>query len=169
MSDEYSLLTETGRKIIRRLVVSAFLLFLFVVGYWMLEQTMNSIVILNRNYVDVPFYGLKIDVWFYHDIAYGLLWLSYIAFFAFETNPWSHSPDERLSVSQKVLIALPGFACLTAGLWITQDTMNAVLSLNRTYMDLPFFAQKLDVYSSRDLGRMLVFMGYLLVYTLSRD
>lgn len=165
MSNELSFLTEIGRKVIRRLLTSAFLLFLFIVGYWMLEQTMNAVVILHRDYVDVPFYGLQIDVWFYHDIAYVLIWLSYIAFFSYETTPWKRG----LSTSQKVLIALPGFACLTAGLWVTQDTMNAVLSLHRTYIDFPFFALKPDVYSARDVGRMLIFIGFLLVYTLSRD
>ena len=127
---------------------------------------MNSVVILKRDFVDIPFHGLKIDVWFYHDVAYALLWISFITFvLARSTTPWKRG----LSTPRKVIVALPGFASLTAGLWITQDTMNSALSLNRIYVDFPFFALKLDLFGARDAGRLLVFVGFLLVHVISRD
>ena len=67
-----------------------------------------------------------------------------------------------------VIIALLGFASLTAGLWLTQDVMNAVFSLNRSYVDLPFFAFKSDLYTVRDAARMLIILGYVLFYALIR-
>lgn len=67
-----------------------------------------------------------------------------------------------------VITALLGFACLTAGLWLTQDTMNAVLSLNRTYVDFPFFAWKSDLYTARDAARMLMILGFVLFYAFIR-
>lgn len=164
MSDEQYFLTPTGRRIIRGLLISTFLLIMFVVGHWMLEQTMNSVVILKRNYVDVPFYFLQVDVWLYHDLAYALIWLSYLGLISCEITPW-----RRVQLTRGMVItALLGFACLTAGLWLTQDTMNAVLSLNRTYVDFPFFAWKSDLYTARDAARMLMILGFVLFYAFIR-
>ena len=163
MSGE-ALLTRRGLRVFLGLVVSVLLLATFVVGFWMLEQTMNSVVIFGRDYVDLPFYGLRIDVWFYHDISYALLWISYVGFVFREITPWRKGE----MTSGRVLIALLGFASLTAGLWLTQDTMNAVLTLGRSYVDFPFFAWKPDLHNARDAARMLVILGYVGFHVLVR-
>ncbi|MBI4257515.1 MAG: hypothetical protein HY619_01040 [Thaumarchaeota archaeon] len=125
---------------------------------------MNSVVLLGRDYVDLPFYSLRVDVWFYHDVSYILLWLSYAGFVIWEITPWRKG---RLT-SGRVVIALSGFALLTAGLWLTQDVMNAVLILNRAYVDFPFFAWKPDLYNARDAARLLIILGFVGFYSLIR-
>lgn len=57
---------------------------------------------------------------------------------------------------------------LTAGLWLAQDTMNAVLVLNRKYVDFPFFLASGDVYMSRDISVLLVALGFVGFQTLVR-
>lgn len=164
MSEEGSILTRKGLRLLSGLSLLVLLLCVFVVGYWMLEQTMNSVVLLRRGFVDLPFQALRLDVWFYHDVAYALLWLSYVGFVVWEVVPWRKG---RLT-SGRVFISVLGFAVLTAGLWLIQDVMNAVLILNKNYVDMPFFVSSLDIYNTRDLATLLVFLGFIGFFVLIR-
>ena len=163
MDDRQPRLDVGGLRLFLRLFASVLLLASFAIGLWMLEQTMNSVVILRRDFVDVPFDGLQVDVWFYHDVAYVLLWLSYVGFVLLETAPW-----RRQLTLGRASASVLGFISVTAGLWLTQDTMNAVLSLNLTHVDFPFFVLKPDLYNARDAARLLVLLGFVGFYALSR-
>jgi hypothetical protein len=145
------------------LFLSSLILSTFTAGYWMVEQTMNAVIHFRRDFVNLPYYDRTINVWLYHDIAYTLLWISYIVSVLTEVK------NDRLHVTGNlILVAIIGFALLTAGLWLTQDTMVAVLSYNRAYVDLPFFALQLDLYNIRDSARLLTFLGFLTFYTIKR-
>ncbi len=133
------------------------LLATLALGVWTLYQTMNSVVSLDRGYVNVPFYPLPVDVWSYHDISYTLIWLAYIGFVIWKTTPWKSGS----LTTGRVLVALIGFALVTAGLWLTQDVMNAVLMLGRQFIDLPFFAARLDLLNAADAGQVLVLLGFV--------
>ena len=126
MADEDEGLTRKERTFLRDLLITLSLLLMFIIGFWMLEQTMNSVVILKRDFVDLAF-DRRMDVWRYHDISYGLLWVSYVGFVLREITPWRKGE----LTSSGVIISLLGFASLTAGLFLSQDTMNAVLILDR--------------------------------------
>jgi hypothetical protein len=129
----------------------------------MVEQTMNTVIQFRRDYVHVPYYEGTLNVWLYHDIAYTLLWVSYIISVVKEVK------NDGIHITRNlILVAIIGFALLTAGLWLTQDTMVAVLSYSREYVDLPFFALKLDLYNIRDGARLLSFLGFLIFYILGR-
>jgi len=145
MSEEGAILTHKGLKLLRDLLLSLFLFGILAMGYWMIVQTMNAVVLLKRDYVDLPIHGLQLDVWLYHDAAYAPLWLSYVGIVVWEVVPWKKG---RLT-SGRVIISLLGFAVLTAGLWLIQDIMNAVLILKRNYVDMPFFAMSPDLYNTR--------------------
>jgi len=147
----------------RELLITLSLLLMFIIGFWMLEQTMNSVVILKRDFVDLAF-DRRMDVWRYHDISYGLLWVSYVGFVLREITPWRKGE----LTSSGVIISLLGFASLTAGLFLSQDTMNAVLILNRSFVDYPFFVWKPDLFNARDSARMLVIFGYVGFFALIR-
>jgi len=164
MSEEGAILTHKGLKLLRDLLLSVFLLGILVMGYWMVEPTMNAVVLLKRDYVDLPIHGLQLDVWFYHDAAYALLWLSYVGIVVWKIVPWKKG---RLT-SGRVVISLLGFAVLTAGLWLIQDVMNAVLILKRNYVDMPFFAMGLDLYNTRDLTTLCIILGFLGFFLLIR-
>ena len=163
MADDSEGLTRKERKYLKDLLIVLPLLFIFIIGFWMLEQTMNSVVILKRDFVDLPF-NLRMDVWRYHDISYGLLWISYVGFVMREITPWRKGE----LTSSGVIISLLGFASLTAGLFLSQDTMNAVLILDRAYVDYPFFVWKPDLFNARDSARMLVIFGYVGFFALIR-
>ncbi len=145
-------------------MVALLLLLLFVAGFWMLNQTLDTVVILGRNFVNLPSYPLPIDVWTYHDGSYTLLWTAYLGLVIWEITPWK--PGHL--TSGRIIIALLGFATLTAGLWLAQDTMNAVLVLNRKYVDFPFFLASGDIYVSRDISILLVALGFVGFHTLVR-
>jgi hypothetical protein len=164
MAEGTSLLTRRGLVVFRRLIVAFIILLMLSVGFWMLNQVLDSVVILGRNYVDVPGYPAQVNVWTYHDAAYTLLWVSYVGLVLWEITPWK--PGQR-SVG-RVVIALLGFALLTAGLWISQDLMNAVLSLHRSFVDLPFFVTTLDLYETRDAVMLLTVLAYMSFYALIR-
>ncbi len=163
MADESEGLSRKERKFMRELLITLSLLLMFIIGFWMLEQTMNSVVILKRDFVDLAF-DRRMDVWRYHDISYGLLWVSYVGFVLREITPWRKGE----LTSSGVIISLLGFASLTAGLFLSQDTMNAVLILNRSYVDYPFFVWKPDLFNARDSARMLVIFGYVGFFALIR-
>lgn len=163
MAEDSEGLTRKERKYLKDLLIVLPLLFIFIIGFWMLEQTMNSVVILKRDFVDLPF-NLRMDVWRYHDISYGLLWISYVGFVMREITPWRKGE----LTSSGVIISLLGFASLTAGLFLSQDTMNAVLILDRAYVDYPFFVWKPDLFNARDSARMLVIFGYVGFFALIR-
>jgi len=163
MTEESEGPTAKERKYLKDLVIVLPLLVMFFIGFWMLEQTMNSVVILKRDFVDLPF-NLRMDVWRYHDIAYGLLWLSYVGFVLREVTPWRKGE----LTSSGVIISLLGFASLTAGLFLSQDVMNAVLILDRAYIDFPFFVWKPDLFNARDSARMLIIFGYVGFFALIR-
>jgi len=163
MADDSEGLTRKERKYLKDLLIVLPLLFIFVIGFWMLEQTMNSVVILKRDFVDLAF-NRRMDVWRYHDISYGLLWVSYVGFVLREITPWRKG---ELS-SSGVIISLLGFASLTAGLFLSQDVMNAVLILDRAYIDYPFFVWKPDLFNARDSARMLIIFGYVGFFALIR-
>jgi len=163
MADEPEGLTRKERSFLRELLITLSLLLMFIIGFWMLEQTMNSVVILKRDFVDLAF-DRRMDVWRYHDISYGLLWVSYVGFVLREITPWRKGE----LTSSGVIISLLGFASLTAGLFLSQDTMNAVLILNRSFVDYPFFVWKPDLFNARDSARMLVIFGYVGFFALIR-
>lgn len=163
MVDEDEGLTRKESRYLKDLLVVLPLLFIFFIGFWMLEQTMNSVVILKRDFVDLPF-NLRMDVWRYHDISYGLLWISYVGFVLREITPWRKGE----LTSSGVVISLLGFASLTAGLFLSQDVMNAVLILDRAYIDFPFFVWKPDLFNARDSARMLIIFGYVGFFALIR-
>ena len=145
------------------LFLSSLILSTFTAGYWMVEQTMNSVVHFGRDFVNIPYYEGTLNVWLYHDVAYTLLWISYIISVVKEVK------NDGIHITRNlILVAIVGFALLTAGLWLTQDTMVAVLSYNRAYVDLPFFALQLDLYNIRDSARLLTILGFLTFYTLGR-
>ncbi len=164
MSEDSPLLTGRGLVILRRLVLAVILLSMVSAGLWMLNQVLDSVAIFGRAYVDVPGYPAQVDVWTYHDTAYTLLWVSYIGLVLWEITPWKPG---HLRVG-RVVIALLGFAILTAGLWISQDLMNAVLTLHRSTVDLPFFVVTLDLFQTRDLVILLTSLAYFVFYILSR-
>ncbi len=148
---------------IKHYLLAIVILSSFITGYWMLEQTLNSVIHLRRDYVHLPFYEGTINVWFYHDIAYTLLWISYIISVIKEVK------NGELKLSRDlIIVAIIGFALLTAGLWLIQDAMVAVLSYDRLYVDLPFFALKTDLYNLRAGANMLIFLGFLTFYILGR-
>ena len=163
MAAEDEGLARHERTFLKDLLIVIPLLFMFIIGFWMLEQTMNSVVILKRDFVDLAF-NRRMDVWRYHDISYGLLWLSYVGFVLREITPWRKGE----LTSSGVIISLLGFASLTAGLFLSQDTMNAVLILDRTFVDYPFFVWKPDLFNARDSARMLVIFGYVGFFALIR-
>ncbi len=163
MADDSEGLTGKERTFVKDLFFVIPLLFMFIIGFWMLEQTMNSVVILKRDFVDLAF-NRRMDVWRYHDISYGLLWLSYVGFVIREVTPWRKGELTRSGV----IISLLGFASLTAGLFLSQDVMNAVLILDRAYIDYPFFVWKPDLFNARDSARMLVIFGYVGFFALIR-
>ena len=163
MVDESEGLTRKESSFLKELLITLSLLLMFIIGFWMLEQTMNSVVILKRDFVDLAF-DRRMDVWRYHDISYGLLWVSYVGFVLREITPWRKGE----LTSSGVIISLLGFASLTAGLFLSQDTMNAVLILNRSYVDYPFFVWKPDLFNARDSARMLVIFGYVGFFALIR-
>ena len=163
MADEPEGLTRKERSFLKELLITLSLLLMFIIGFWMLEQTMNSVVILKRDFVDLAF-DRRMDVWRYHDISYGLLWVSYVGFVLREITPWRKGE----LTSSGVIISLLGFASLTAGLFLSQDTMNAVLILNRSFVDYPFFVWKPDLFNARDSARMLVIFGYVGFFALIR-
>lgn len=129
----------------------------------MVEQTMNSVINFRRDYVNIPYYEGTVNVWMYHDVAYTLLWTSYIISIVKEVKSDGVHVTKNL-----IMVAIIGFALLTAGLWLTQDAMIAALSYSRTYVDLPFFALKPDLYNLRDGARLLTVLGFLTFYTLGR-
>jgi hypothetical protein len=129
----------------------------------MLNQTLDSVVILGRDYVNIPSYPLPISVWPYHDAAYALLWLSYFGFVLWDVTSWKHG-----HLIGGVVVALFGFSLLTAGLWLAQDTMNAVLILGRTFVDYPFLLARLDTFGSRDASVLLVVLGFIAYFALRR-
>ncbi len=163
MADESEGLTRKERSFLKELFITLSLLLMFVIGFWMLEQTMNSVVILKRDFVDLAF-DRRMDVWRYHDISYGLLWVSYVGFVLREITPWRKGE----LTSSGVIISLLGFASLTAGLFLSQDVMNAVLILDRAYIDYPFFVWKPDLFNARDSARMLIIFGYVGFFALIR-
>jgi len=163
MADDNESLTRKEKSFLKDLLIVISLLFMFIIGFWMLEQTMNSVVILKRDFVDLAF-NLRMDVWRYHDISYALLWLSYIGFVIREITPWKKGE----LTSGRVIISLLGFASLTAGLFLSQDVMNAVLILDRSYIDYPFFVWKPDLFNARDSARMLIIFGYVGFFALIR-
>jgi hypothetical protein len=150
-------------KRITNIILALLILSTFTAGYWMVEQTMNSVVHFNRDYVDLPNYSGSVNVWLYHDVAYTLLWIAYVLLVVKEVKS-----DGMPLTKNLIIITILGFALLTAGLWLTQDAMIAVLSYDRTYVDLPFFALKPDLYSLRDAARLLIILGFLSFYTLGR-
>ena len=164
MTEAPTLLTKRGFVVLRRVLLSLVLLLMLSLGLWGLNQALDSIIILGRNFVDVPGYPVQVSVWTYHDAAFALLWASYVGFVLWEVVPWR----PRELTSGKIIIALLGFALLTAGLWLSQDLMNAVLVLNRTSVDLPFFIARLDLYQTRDLVIVLVSLSYITFFTLAR-
>ncbi len=164
MAERASLLTSRGFVVFRRLVVAFILLLMLSLGLWMLNQVLDSVVILGRNYVDVPGYPAQVGVWAYHDAAYALLWISYVGLVLWEITPWK--PGQL--TPGRVMVALFGFALLTAGLWISQDLMNAVLVLHRPLVDLPFFVTNLDLYATRDAVMLLTSLAYVIFYGLIR-
>jgi hypothetical protein len=164
MAGDSSLLTEGGLIILRRFLIAVVLLGLFAAGFWVLNQTMDAVVLLHRAYVEVPFYPAPIDVWTYHDYGFALLWVAYVGLILWEITPWKPG---RLT-SGRVLIGLFGFALLTAGLWLSQDAMNAELVLHRSFVDLPFFLTSVDLYVTRDLAVLLVGAAFVGFYALIR-
>jgi len=154
---EQGILTGRGMAIIKNLFAAGLIFLLFALGFWALQQTLDSVVSLGRNFVDLPFGGMRTDVWTYHDLAYTLLWFSYVGLVVFEAAHWK---PFRLTVS-RVLASVFGFALLTSGLWLAQDVMDAVLVLNRDYVDMPFFVARLDLLNVRDLVSLLVTLGFL--------
>ncbi|MDG6956807.1 MAG: hypothetical protein JRN11_08300 [Nitrososphaerota archaeon] len=164
MDGDSSLLTKHGFVVFRRLLLALFLLAMVAIGFWMLNQVLDSVVIFGRSFVNVPGYPAPVSVWTYHDAAFSLLWVAYAGLVAWEMTPWA--PGQL--TSGRVLIAIFGFALLTAGLWISQDLMNAILILNRTYVDLPFFLGRLDQYQTRDAVSTLVILSYVSFYVLIR-
>ena len=136
---------------------------MIITGLWMLNQVLDSVGFLGRSYVQLPGIPGEYDVWTYHDVAYALLWVSYIGLVLWE-NHWK---SVRKTVG-RVEIAILGFAFLTAGLWISQDFMNAVLVLHRSFVDMPFFVDKLDLYQTRDLVILLTTLAFVSYYALSR-
>jgi hypothetical protein len=149
--------------VLRHYLLAIGVLSTFIAGYWMLDQTLNSVINLRRDYVHLPFYEGTINVWLYHDIAYTFLWVSYIISVIKEVK----NGEIKLS-KDLIIIAIIGFALLTAGLWLIQDAMVAVLSYDRLYVDLPFFALKTDLYNLRAGANILIFLGFLIFYTLGR-
>ncbi|MDE1852918.1 MAG: hypothetical protein KGI38_04115 [Thaumarchaeota archaeon] len=164
MTESTSMLTRRGFVIIGRLFVAFILLLMLSVGFWMLNQVLDAVVILGRSYVDVPGYPAQVSVWVYHDAAYTLLWVSYVGLVLWEITPWK--PNQR--TVGRVLIALFGFALLTAGLWLSQDLMNAVLVLHRPLVDFPFFITSVDWYATRDVIMLLTVLAYIMFYALIR-
>ncbi|QQG48183.1 MAG: hypothetical protein HY247_05350 [archaeon] len=149
---------------IGRGVVAAVLLGLFSAGYWALNQTLDSVTILHRAFVDLPFSPWRLDVWTYHDVAFTLLWVSYVGFALWEALPWRFAQHHVA----RAAIALFGFSVLTAGLWLAQDLMNAVLVLRRGYVDFPFFLSRPDLLATRDIVELLVPAGFLSLFALNR-
>ncbi|MDV3293291.1 MAG: hypothetical protein LYZ70_03380 [Nitrososphaerales archaeon] len=157
MSTGQGLLTGRGRKLVANTFVVLLLLAGLVIGAWALYQTMNAVVALGRNYVNLPFYPLPIDVWSYHDAAYSLIWLAYIGFVLRKVTPWRSGS----LTTGRVIVSLAGFASVTAGLWLRQDVMNAVLVMGRQFIDLPFFAARLDLLNAANTGELLVLVGFV--------
>lgn len=164
MGEVAPILTGRGFTILVRFILAFLILTMVSVGLWMLNQVIDSVSILGRSFVDVPGYPAQVSVWTYHDAAYGLLWISYVILVLWEITPWKPG---RIT-SGRVVIALFGFALLTAGLWISQDLMNAVLALHRTSVDLPFFVTSLDLYQTRDLVVLLSALSYISFFVLTR-
>jgi hypothetical protein len=130
----------------------------------MFSQTLDSALFLDRGYVNFPGSGAQVDVWVWHDYSYVLLWGAYVGLITLDTEPWHRGR----SSARRVIAMLTGFVLLTAGLWLAQDAMNASLVMGRTYVDLPFYASRLDLYQARDLVVLLVCGGYLAFYALAR-
>ncbi len=164
MSDDSSLVTRRGAVVIGRLAVALLGLAMLTAGLWMLNQVLDSVVAFGRGYVDFPYYPAHVDIWFYHDIAYALLWVAYAGLVLWEVAPWR---NRQLGVG-RFIIALLGFAILTAGLWLSQDLMNAVLVLHRSYVDLPFSIASTDLYQTRDIATTLVVLAYVGFFALDR-
>ena len=164
MEEDASLLTKRGIVLLRRSVGAAFLLGLFSVGFWTLNQTLDAVVSLDRAYVNVPFYPVPVDVWTYHDLSFTCLWLAYAGLAAWEIAPWRHGQMKLAGV----VAALLGFLLLTAGLWLAQDIMNASLLSQRSFVDFPFFVERLDLLATRDVVLLLVSGGFVLFYVLTR-
>ena len=158
------MLTKRGFAVLVRFMLALLILAMVALGLWMLNQVIDSVSILGRSFVDVPGYPAQVDVWTYHDAAYALLWTSYAILVLWEITPWKPG---RLT-SGRVAIALFGFALLTAGLWLSQDLMNAVLILHRQSVDLPFFVASLDLYQARDLAVLLSTLSFIGFYVLTR-
>ncbi len=150
--------------LLARSLLAILVLFTIASGLWALDQVFDSVIVLGRDFVNLPFSGTPVDVWTYHDIAYVLLWVSYVALVTWEVTPWR--PGHL--TNGKVVAAFVGFVLLTAGLWLTQDTMNAVLTLHRSTIDLPFFVMGLDLYQSRDLILLLTTLSYVGFYATIR-
>ena len=148
---------------LKHFLLALMILSTFTAGYWMVEQTMNAVIQHKRDYVDLPNYSGTVNVWIYHDIAYSLLWIAYLILIIKEIKS-----DGVYLTKNLIITTVFGFALLTAGLWLTQDAMIAVLSYDRAYVDLPFFALKPDLYSLRDASRLLIILGFLSFYTLGR-
>ena len=157
MAEDASLLTKRGVLTLQRLALAIILSSLFIAGYWMLSQTLNAVVIFGRDYVDIPSFPLPVSVWPYHDMAYALLWISYVGFVLWDILPWRRG---HLTAARTV-VALIGFSILTAGLWLAQDTMNAVLVLGRAFVDYPFLLVRFDVYESMNVASLLVALGFI--------
>ncbi|HKT22331.1 MAG TPA: hypothetical protein VJR06_06980 [Nitrososphaerales archaeon] len=164
MAEDASFLTRKGAAMIRRLLYALVLSTLFIAGFWMLSQTLDAVVVLGRGYVNIPSYPLPVSVWPYHDAAYLLLWISYVGFVLWDIAPWMGG---RFTASRTV-IALFGFSLLTSGLWLAQDTMNAVLVLGRDFVDYPFLLASPDVHITRDASTLLVVIGFLAYFALDR-
>lgn len=157
MSTAQGVLTRRGRRLVTNIIVVILLLVVLVIGAWALYQTMNAVVALGRSYVNLPFYPLPIDVWSYHDMSYTLIWIAYVGFVLRKVTPWRSGS----LTTGKVIVSLAGFAFVTAGLWLTQDVMNAVLVLGRQFIDLPFFAARLDLLNAANTGELLVLVGFV--------
>ena len=164
MGEDTGLLTGRGYIVFRRVLYASILMAMFSLGFWMLNQVLDSVAILDRSSVDVPGFVVQIDVWTYHDAAYALLWSTFVLMVLWEIAPWK--PGQL--TTGRVLIALIGFAFLTAGLWVSQDIMNATLILHKSSVDLPFFLAKLDLYQSRDLVMLLTVDAFAGFYAFTR-
>ena len=134
----------------------------FVIGFWMLNQVLDAAVFIGREFVTAPWFSGQVDVWTYHDLAYLLLWGGYLGLATLAVEPWVPG---NLS-NGRVVATLLGFLLLTAGLWLAQDSMNASLVSGRAFVDLPFFASRLDLYQTRDAVDLLVGGGFLVFYAL---
>lgn len=147
------------------LILTLVLLAVFAAGLWSLNQVLDSVIALGRGYVNVPGFTGPVSVWSYHDFSYAALWGSYTGLVVLDAKPWRPG---GITIP-RVLAFLAGFVVLTAGLWISQDVMNAALILHRTVVDLPFFVTSLDLYQARTLVVLLVCLPLVAYYSLTRS